>query len=79
VEKKMKIEKEKSVNKRYLKVEHAAEMLDVSVWTIRKWIKERRLCTYRFGRAVRINVEDLLGFANVTPSDKQFIEQQKIP
>jgi excisionase family DNA binding protein len=71
--------KEKVVNKRYLNVEHAAEMLDVSVWTIRKWIKERRLCTYRFGRAVRINMDDLLAFASVTPSEREFIEQQKIP
>ena len=53
---------------RFLKIETAAKMLDVSVWTIRKWVAERRIRTYRFGRAVRIREADLLDFAKVLPS-----------
>ena len=53
--------------KRYLKVDNAALLIDVSPWTIRKWIKERKIRTYRFGGAVRIRESDLMKFAEVTP------------
>ena len=53
---------------RFLKIETAAEITDLSVETIRKWVKQKRLRTYRFGRAVRIRETDLLRFAEITPS-----------
>ena len=56
----------------FLKLKNAAELIDVSVWTIRKWVKERRIRTYRFGRAVRIKKSDLIKFANVRPSRVEF-------
>ena len=52
----------------FLKIQTAAERIEVSVWTIRKWIKERRIRTYRFGGAVRIREADLMKFAQVRAS-----------
>jgi len=63
----MKEEKANSVYTHFLNVEHAAVLIDVSPWTIRKWIKERKIRIYRFGGAVRIREADLLSFARVTP------------
>ena len=56
------------MKREYLSVESAADMIDVSPWTIRKWIKERRISAYKFGGSVRIKVDDLLGFAKVIQS-----------
>lgn len=56
------------MNKQFLKIEDAAELIDVSPWTIRKWIKEKKIRVYRFGGAIRIREEDLLDFAKITPS-----------
>ena len=53
---------------RFLKLESAAELIDVSIWTIRKWVNQRKIRTYRFGRAVRIKESDLFKLAEVTPS-----------
>ncbi|OVE78511.1 hypothetical protein BVY01_05230 [bacterium I07] len=52
----------------FLKIDKAAELIDVSPWTIRKWIKHRKIRTYRFGGSVRIKESDLLAFAKVTHS-----------
>jgi len=57
------------MNKVFLKVDEAARMIGVNPWTIRKWIKQRRIRTYRFGGAVRIEESDLLRFAKVAPSN----------
>ncbi len=62
------------MNDRFLKIEIAAEMTQLSVHTIRKWVKEKRIRTYRFGRAVRIRESDLLRFAKVSPSKKDYQE-----
>ncbi len=58
----------KDMKERFLKIESAAEMIDVSIWTIRKWVNQRKIRTYRFGRAVRIKESDLFKLAQVTPS-----------
>ena len=50
-----------------MKITTAAKLIDVSPWTIRKWIKERKIPTYRFGGSVRIKESDLIDFAKVTP------------
>ncbi len=71
----MKEEKKRSrTGTRYFKVENAALLIDVSPWTIRKWIKERKLRIYRFGGAVRIKESDLIAFANVTPEKRSIVE-----
>jgi len=56
------------MKQKFFKIEKAAELIDVSPWTIRKWVKEKRIRTYRFGGAVRIEESDLLDFASITPS-----------
>jgi excisionase family DNA binding protein len=75
----VKQEKPNSIYAHYLNVEHAALLIDVSPWTIRKWIKERRLRIYRFGGAVRIRESDLMAFATITPGKKDETEKQNIP
>ncbi|MCA9731892.1 MAG: helix-turn-helix domain-containing protein [Deferribacteres bacterium] len=60
---------------KFLKLETVAEMLDVSIWTVRKWVKQRRIRTYRFGRAVRIRESDLMRFADVMPSSKELRDE----
>ena len=55
-----------SENPNFLKIDQAAEFIHVSPWTIRKWINERKLRSYRFGGAIRIRLSDLLSFADVT-------------
>ena len=52
----------------FLSINKAAHLIDVSPWTIRKWIKEKRLCYFKFGGAVRIRVKDLLSFSRKVPS-----------
>lgn len=52
---------------RFMNVENAAELIAVSIETIRKWIKQRKIRVYRFGGAVRIRESDLLAFAKVDP------------
>ena len=56
------------MKQKFFKIEKAAELIDVSPWTIRKWVQEKRIRTYRFGGAVRIEESDLLDFAHITPS-----------
>ena len=48
---------------KYIKIDKAALLVDVSPYTVRKWIKERKLRYYKFGGAVRIRISDLLSFA----------------
>ena len=44
----------------YMKIEEAARYINVSIYTIRKWIRLRKLRYYKFGGAVRIKEADLL-------------------
>ena len=47
---------------RYLKIKAVSELLSVSVWTVRKWINNRALRSYKFGGAIRIKESDILNF-----------------
>jgi excisionase family DNA binding protein len=49
--------------KAYMSVAQAAEHLNVSQKAIRKWVAERKLDSYHFGRLVRIRLADLEAFA----------------
>jgi excisionase family DNA binding protein len=62
------------MEKQFLKIENAAKLIDVSPWTIRKWIKERNLRFYRFGGAIRIKESDLLAFATISPDKPEFCQ-----
>jgi excisionase family DNA binding protein len=46
-------------NQKFMRVEKAAALIDVSPETIRKLIKQRSIRVYRFGRAVRIRESDI--------------------
>jgi excisionase family DNA binding protein len=59
----------------YLKIERAAFLIDVSPWTIRKWIREHKIRVYRFGGAVRIKAEDLHTFAVLTPCREDLMKK----
>lgn len=53
---------------RFIKIATAAELTELSPETIKKWTRQRRIRSYKFGRAVRIKESDLLAFAKETPS-----------
>ncbi len=59
------------MNDRFLKIETAAKMTELSPETIKNWTKQRRLRSYKFGRAVRIRESDLLKFAKERPSRQE--------
>ncbi len=56
---------------RFIKIETAARMTELSPETIKKWVRQRRIRSYKFGRAVRIRESDLLKFAKELPSRKE--------
>jgi excisionase family DNA binding protein len=45
-----------------LSVEHGATILGVSEFTVRKWIRERRLAYHRVGRRIVLDRRDLETF-----------------
>ena len=47
----------------YMKIEEAARYINVSIYTIRKWIRLRKLRYYKFGGSVRIKESDLIEMA----------------
>ena len=47
---------------KFYTIVHVAEMLDVSVRTVRRWIGNGELAVYRFGAAVRVAEVDLRTF-----------------
>ncbi len=53
---------------RFIKIATAAELTELSPETIKKWIRQRKIRSYKFGRAVRIKESDLLAFAKETAS-----------
>lgn len=63
------------MGERFLKIGSVAEVLDVDIETVRKWVKERRFKTYRFGRAVRLRLSDVMDFAVITPSIDELKEE----
>ncbi len=58
---------------RFIKIETAARMTELSPETIKKWVRQRRIRSYKFGRAVRIKESDLLKFAKELPSRKEIV------
>ena len=58
---------------RFIKIETAAKMTELSPETIKKWVRQRRIRSYKFGRAVRIRESDLLKFAKELPSRKEIV------
>ena len=58
---------------RFIKIETAARMTELSPETIKKWVRHRRIRSYKFGRAVRIKESDLLKFAKELPSRKEIV------
>ena len=50
---------------RFLTIKAAAEFISVSVWTMRKYVSNRQIRSYKFGGNVRIRESDLLKFADV--------------
>lgn len=61
------------MSERFLKIQKVAEMLDVSEWTVRKWLQNRKLRYYKFGKAVRVKESDVLSFAEVRPSSDELL------
>ena len=41
-----------------------AKILDVSVWTLRQWLSQRRLAYVKVGRLTKLRVEDIQEFIN---------------
>lgn len=48
------------MSEKYLSVRDAAKILDVSIWTIRKWVKDGILKHKKFVGTIRIKESDLL-------------------
>lgn len=42
-----------------LTVDQAAERMNLSPWTIRRWIQDKRLDVVRLGRALRVPMESI--------------------
>ena len=49
---------------RWLKSQEAAELLGISIWTLRHWVSERKITFVKKGRMVRFREEDLERFMN---------------
>ncbi len=62
----MKLKPHGAITPAFYTVEEVAEQLGVSLATIRRAIRDGRLATYRFGRAVRITADDLEIFLTKT-------------
>jgi excisionase family DNA binding protein len=58
----MKLNPHAAITAAFYTVEEVAEQLGVSLATIRRAIRDGRLATHRFGRAVRIAPDDLETF-----------------
>lgn len=50
------------VGARLLTVEETSERLNVSVWSIRRWINEGKIPRVKIGRCVRVRLDDLEAF-----------------
>src|SRR5260370_23890966 len=56
---------------RYLSLQKAGEFIDIHPDTIRKWIKEGRLHSYRAGRELRVLRSELCRFLEAADSVEQ--------
>jgi excisionase family DNA binding protein len=50
---------------KFLTVDQIADAFNVSVRTVRRWIKDGKLVAHRFGAAVRIGTNDLAAFVAI--------------
>jgi excisionase family DNA binding protein len=66
------------MSEKYVSVQTAAQMIAVSPWTIRKWIRQHKIRVYRFGGAIRIKVDDLLSFGIKSPDVKDIGRQMEV-
>ena len=41
-----------------------AKILDVSVWTLRQWLSQRRLAFVKVGRLTKLRLEDIQAFSD---------------
>ena len=48
--------------KKFLTIKEISEDLKVSVSTVRRWVMEGKLKTYKLGKVIRISEEDLMEF-----------------
>ena len=48
--------------KKFLTIKEISEELKVSISTVRRWITEEKLKTYKPGKVIRISEEDLMEF-----------------
>ena len=48
------------MDEKYLTVRQAAKIINVSIWTIRNWVRDGSLKHTRFNNAIRIKESDLL-------------------
>jgi excisionase family DNA binding protein len=53
-----------ATRQRWLKAQEAAELLGISVWTLRHWVSARKITFVKKGRMVRFREEDLERFMN---------------
>ena len=55
-----------------LTAEQAAQYLNISIWTIRQWVSQRRIPVVKLGRATRFNPADLAAYiaAHTQPDDR---------
>jgi excisionase family DNA binding protein len=59
-----------------LSVLQAAERLNVSRFTLRRWIRERRVAHYRLGRRVVLAESDIDAFLNANRIDRIGAERE---
>ena len=45
-----------------LSVPEAAEILGVSIWTLRQWLSQRRIAMIKVGRLTKLTMKDILEF-----------------
>lgn len=63
------------MREKYLKLATAAEQFDLSIWTLRKWVRERIIPSYRFGRNIRVKAEDILNYAEYQGSISELTDE----
>lgn len=54
---------------RLLNIEESAALLNLSTWTIRAYIRERKLNAVRIGRRILLEPSELENFVNRSKSD----------
>ena len=55
-----------ATSERFYAVTDIADMLSVSIRTVRRWINQRQLAAHKFGRTVRVAESDLRLFLSQT-------------